>query len=174
MSSDFHNLECGIGLGSNRGDRLGNLRRARDRIIEIDGLRLLAASPIYETDPVDVAPAYGDFLFLNACLVVRYEGSPDDLARRLHAIEDELGRRRTEDRNAPRVIDIDLLYAGDTTLGSGDLLLPHPRWNARKFVVHPLADVRPDLRLPGDPRTIREVDSALPDRPAVHIHADTW
>lgn len=174
MSSDSHNLEYGLGLGSNRGDRLANLRHARERIRRIEGVRILAASPVYETDPVDVSPAFRDSLFLNACLVVDYPGEPIELARRLHAIEDAMGRRRTADRNAPRVIDIDLLYAGDTLLESGELSLPHPRWHARRFVVKPLADIRPDLRLPGSTRTLRELDRALPDSPSVHRHAENW
>jgi len=73
-----------------------------------------------------------------------------------------MGRIRTEDRNAPRVIDIDILYAGSVKRTDGNLDLPHPRWAQRRFVVQPLADVRPFLRLPGETRTVSDILKTLP------------
>lgn len=72
-----------------------------------------------------------------------------------------MGRVRTGDRNAPRIIDIDILYAGDFIVHEPGLVLPHPRWAEREFVVQPLADVRPDLVLPGTGSKVREVLEAV-------------
>ena len=69
----------------------------------------------------------------------------------------------TADRNAPRTIDIDILYAGKTCIDSGGLLVPHPRWAGRRFVVEPLAEIRPELILPGAKQTVAEIVKNLPD-----------
>jgi len=167
-------VEYGLSLGSNLGDRLRNLRAARDRVCALPGAALLAQSRVYETEPVDVSAAYRDLAFLNAVLVVESGMPPRVLHARLHAIEAELGRERSGDRNAPRAIDIDLLYAGDLRVRDAVLTVPHARWAERRFVVQPLADVRPNRVLPGEPRTVREVLFALPREPAVVPFAEEW
>ena len=80
----------------------------------------------------------------------------------IHKIEADMGRVRGEDRNAPRTIDIDILYAGNITRSDGILDLPHPKWAHRRFVLQPLADVRPFLHLPGESRVISDILKALP------------
>ena len=167
-------MEVGLSLGSNVGDRLAMLRGAGQRIAALAGVRILAGSPVYETEPVGVKPAYVDLRYLNAVLVIEYDGDPAALANELHAIEASLGRKREPDRNAPRTIDIDVLYAGEVRQSDGTLDLPHPRWSERRFVVQPLADVRPSLKLPGSARTVAEVLAALPDNPRVVRFADAW
>ncbi len=168
-------IEVGLSLGSNLGDRLAHLSRARDRIAALPGVRLLAQSAAYETSPVDVRPEYRDILFLNAVLVIASDVPPAALSDTLHAIEDEFGRRRGPDRNQPRPIDIDLIYAGSRALATPRLTLPHPRWAGRRFVVEPLAEVRPALRLPGETRTVRQVFSALPpSAESVTVFAREW
>ena len=167
-------IEIGLSLGSNTGHRLANLQDARAAIRRIPGVDVVAASPVYETEPVDVSPAHRHLPFLNAVLVLRSGVDAERLAGQMHAIEAELGRERTADRNAPRPIDIDLIYAGDLTLRTAALRVPHPRWAERRFVVEPLAAVRPGLRLPGESRTVAEVLSSLPRTPNVVVFLSTW
>ncbi len=167
-------MEFGISIGSNLGDRLAHLRAARTRIVALPDMRLTACSPLYETEPVDVGPVYRDQAFLNAVLIVESAQTPEAFAAALHAIEDALGRVRGADRNAPRPIDLDVLYAGDRTSADATLTLPHPRWAERRFVVQPLADVRPDLRLPGVSGTVREILLTLPARPEVLLFTRSW
>lgn len=168
-------MEIGLSLGGNLGDRLALLREATRRIAALPGLRLLAIAPVYETEPVGVRPEHAHLAYLNTVLIVEAPDALDlqALADALHAIEWDLGRRRTEDRNAPRPIDIDVLYAGAVTRADGILDLPHPRWARRRFVVQPLADIRPALRLPGESRTVAEILAALPSSESVRrLEAD--
>lgn len=166
-------MEAGIGLGSNLGDRLATLAAARDRLARLPGLRLLAASRVYETAPVDVPERYRNLPFLNAVAVFECALAVRDLAAGLKRLEAELGRVRSADRNAPRTIDLDILYAGAETVRDPDLVIPHARWAERLFVVRPLADVRPELRLPGSALTVREVLARLPDE-GVSLFAEAW
>ena len=167
-------MEYGLSLGSNLGDRLQNLRAARDCILALPGVALLAQSPVYDTEPVGVRPEHARLTFLNAVLVIAAPPEPAALARELRALEAELGRRRTADRYAPRPIDIDLLYAEGRRLSGAELTLPHERWSQRRFVAQPLCDVRPDLVLPGESRTVREVLLALPEQPRVIFLTVCW
>jgi len=158
-------MEIGLGLGSNLDQRLENLREATARIIRLRGTHLLAKAAIYETEPVDVKPEYAPLEYLNTAIIIESSMELSLLSDAIHQIESDLGRVRTEDRNAPRTIDIDILYAGAIQRRDGILDLPHPRWAQRRFVVQPLADVRPFLRLPGEPRTITEILTSLPGSP---------
>jgi len=167
-------MEVGLSLGANLGDRLACLREARDRVAGLPGTRVLASSSVYETEPVDVSASHRDKTYLNAVIVVDTDLDPGDLAVRLRRMESAMGRVRTEDRNAPRPIDLDILYTGAMRIDGPDLTVPHSRWNERRFVVQPLADVRPALCLPGEPRTVREVLLALPDTPDVVLFEATW
>lgn len=167
-------VESAISLGSNVGDRLSALQTARDRIAALPRTRLIAQSPIYETEPVGVKPEYKHLLFLNAVVVFETEFDLRDWFDRLRATEFDLGRRRDGDRYAPRTIDIDLLYYGDVIMAEGDLRLPHPLWNRRRFVLQPLADVRPDLVLPGKSRAVRDILNELPPGEAVMLLTRRW
>ncbi|MDA0989883.1 MAG: 2-amino-4-hydroxy-6-hydroxymethyldihydropteridine diphosphokinase [Verrucomicrobia bacterium] len=167
-------MEFGLSLGSNLGDRLEHLRRARGRIATLDGVVEVAASGVDATEPVDVSDAYRDFPFLNAVLIVASERHVEELARVLHAIEHDFGRIRQADKNAPRPLDIDIIYAGDLTVATPSLTLPHARWNERRFVVQPLADVRADLKLPGCDQAVGALLLALPTSPDVIVFARTW
>lgn len=155
-------MEIGLSLGSNLNHRLENLREATNRIGSLPGTRVLAKAPVYETEPVGVKQEYATLHYLNTVVIIETDMALADLSNAIHQIEADMGRIRTEDRNAPRAIDIDVLYAGEIERADGILDLPHPRWAQRRFVVQPLADVRPHLRLPGEPRRVSEILKSLP------------
>ena len=167
-------METGLSLGSNLGDRLANLRAARQRLLALPGVRLLAAAPVYETEPVGVRPEFRHLAFLNTVLLLDGDGPPAAWRDATAQIEDALGRVRSADKFAPRPLDIDVLYVGNCCLDEGGLILPHPRWMLRRFVLQPLADVRPDLILPGATRTVLQTLAGLPPGEAVNKFCDVW
>ena len=167
-------IEIGFGLGSNLGDRLASLVQSRDRLIAQSQARLLAQSAVYETAPVDVRPEYEHMAFLNAVLIIESTWPVEPWLARLAEIEEQLGRERTDDQYAPRTIDIDILYAGSSCIDSGGLIVPHPRWAARRFVVEPLAEVRPDMVLPGAGRTVAAVRDGMTHEDSCRVYIETW
>lgn len=150
----------GIALGSNLGDRLANLKSAAGLLREIatPGAPFLEA-PIYQTEPLACPP--DSPLFYNSVVEIDFQGSPCDLLELTQSIERKLGRTAVPVRNAPRIVDVDLLYFGDEILQSSELELPHPRIAERLFVLQPLAQIRPGLILPGQSRTILELLQSL-------------
>ena len=150
-----------LSLGSNVGDREGNLRSA------IEHLRVLRASPIYETEPVD----YTDQpWFLNLVVEIETDLAPLELLAATSRIEQELGRVRTVAKG-PRTIDIDILLYGDEVIDQPGLQIPHPRMAERRFVLAPLADLAPDLRHPIMHQTIREMLAAAPPETIRLLHS---
>ena len=103
-------MEIGLGLGSNLDHRLDYLREAVHRIDALPGTQILAKAPIYETEPVDVKPEYKPLEYLNTVIIIESTMPLPALSDAVHKIETDMGRVRTEDRNAPRPIDICLLY----------------------------------------------------------------
>jgi 2-amino-4-hydroxy-6-hydroxymethyldihydropteridine diphosphokinase len=163
---------AGIALGSNLGDRLANIRAAIGFLREIatSGQPFLCA-PVYQTEPRFCPPGSPDFY--NTVIEMDFAGSASGLLQQTQAAELKLGRVRGTERNAPRTIDIDLLYLGDGQLNDAALDLPHPRIGERRFVLQPLADIRPDLVLPGQSRTIGEMLAALEsDEAPLRVVAD--
>jgi 2-amino-4-hydroxy-6-hydroxymethyldihydropteridine diphosphokinase len=167
-------MEIGLSLGSNLGDRLGFLRAARDAIAALDDVRVVAQSPVYETEPVGVKPEYADLAYLNAVVILATDRAVADVHRDLARIEESHGRVRRGDRFAPRTLDIDVLYAGDLVAATDRLTVPHPRWADRRFVVQPLADVRPGLVLPGMDRPVQSWLNDMPVEPRVTLFAREW
>ena len=166
-------MRTAIALGSNLGDRLDNLRVARQQISDLTDIQLpVLASAIYETDPVDCEP--GAPKFLNAVVEFGYNGDPLQLLKKLKSLEKALGRPREHARNVSRKIDIDLLYIGDMKINDGELELPHPRMHLRRFVLQPLADIRPDLILPGQTKTVRDLLAQLIDACNVVCVRNDW
>jgi 2-amino-4-hydroxy-6-hydroxymethyldihydropteridine diphosphokinase len=143
----------GIALGSNLGDRPANLQAARNRLREIatPGELFLEAST-YQTEPHLCPP--GSPYFHNSVVEIAFDGDPFVLLELTQAIEQQLGRTTSPQRNAPRIIDVDLLYFGDEIIDTEALVLPHPRIRERRFVLQPLAEIRPHLILPGSPHPV--------------------
>ncbi|MGQ9661465.1 MAG: 2-amino-4-hydroxy-6-hydroxymethyldihydropteridine diphosphokinase [Kiritimatiellia bacterium] len=167
-------VEVVISLGSNLGDRLVNLQQAREAIVRLRGVSFVAKSRVYETEPVEVAAQYAATLFLNAILIVNTQIELERLAKHLHGIEEKLGRIRGPERNAPRTLDADIICAENVQLCTTELTVPHPRWSERRFVVEPLAELRPQLVVPGQEQSISEILATLPPRPSVKVFRDEW
>ena len=156
-------LFAGIALGSNIGDRHKELDAG---IVFLRGLSLhgrLRESPRIETAPVDCPPGSQDFL--NA--VAEIELDPDiipplELMRRLQAFERQRGRPSLRSTNAPRPLDLDIIYYGDFVFQECGLVIPHPRAAQRRFVLQPLSHLRSDLVFPGQTRTVRELLDSAP------------
>lgn len=152
---------AGIALGSNLGDRLANLRCAAGmlRDLAVPGEEFLTTL-VYRTEPMHCPEGSPDFY--NTVLELEYAGTAPELLAATRRIETAMGRVRGAERNAPRIIDLDLLYFGDEQWATEDLELPHPRIAERRFVLEPLADIRPDLVLPGTLETVAEMLGELP------------
>jgi 2-amino-4-hydroxy-6-hydroxymethyldihydropteridine diphosphokinase len=134
-----------LGLGSNVGDRRANLQAGADALAA-RGIRVLASSSTYDTDPV------GEILdqpaFLNACLRIETELEPEALLDACKEVEIELGRDLAAPRHSPRPLDVDLLLLGDEPYRSDRLVLPHAQATERRFVLIPLVELDPDLVTP--------------------------
>lgn len=159
-----------IALGSNLGDRLATLQTARDRLREraAPGAAFLQSS-IYRTEPVGCPEGSADFF--NAVIEIGWPGTPLDLLAALQGIEAALGRVRGGRPNEPRTLDLDLLAFADLTLAHPDLVLPHPRLGGRRFVLEPLAEIRPDLRPPGLGDSVAGRLAVLGGPPPERVHA---
>ncbi len=146
-----------LSLGSNIGDRARNLQAALEQLAAPD-LRVVRASPTYETEPLEYA---AQRWFLNLVAEAATELLPMQLLMRIGRVERALGRVRTVPKG-PRIIDIDILFYGRTIVRAAKLEIPHPRMAERRFVLAPLADLAPDLRHPVTGKTIREMLDAAP------------
>ena len=141
-------MEIGSSLGSNLGDRLKFLTSARDLLINLENTRFITQSSIYSTTPVDVKSEYRTKSYYNCIIILESLITLNSWWKEICLIESCLGRKRTKEINEPRTIDIDMIYAGNKIINSNELVIPHPRWFKRKFVLKPLCEVRPDLVLP--------------------------
>jgi 2-amino-4-hydroxy-6-hydroxymethyldihydropteridine diphosphokinase len=152
-------VTAAVGLGSNLGDRRAHLDHAVSKLQHL--LAGLKVSRYYDTKPEGVSGPQP--MFLNAAAVGETTLSARALLERLLAIEDEQGRDRPY-ANAPRSLDLDLILFGDATRDEPGLIVPHPRFRERRFVLEPLASIAPDLR---DPVSGRSVADLLLDLRAV-------
>lgn len=135
-----------VGLGSNLGDRLDNLKRAVELLLE-KGLAVMEASSVYETDPV--GPPQPDYL--NAAVAIDCDLLPAELVAVLKRVEAEIGREQSE-RWGPRVIDLDLLLYGEETVAEPGVTVPHSELTNRAFAMVPILEIDDDVELPsGEP-----------------------
>ncbi len=135
-----------VGLGSNLGDREALLRAALEQLAAEPGVELVSVSGFRETEPVGLLDQPR---FLNAAAAVETALAPRALLERLLGIERRLGRERSGPRFGPRTIDLDLLLYGQEQLDEPGLTVPHPRLHERAFVLEPLAELEPELVVPG-------------------------
>jgi len=145
-----------LALGSNLGDRVGNLREAIGGLTKA-GLEVTAVSSIYETRAMYKTDQPD---FLNLVVEAKTQMLPKVMIRRLQKIERELGRRRLM-ANGPRTIDIDVLFFGRFVIQTPELTVPHPRMEERRFVLEPLAEIAASLRHPVTKRTAAEMLAAV-------------
>jgi 2-amino-4-hydroxy-6-hydroxymethyldihydropteridine diphosphokinase len=134
-----------VGIGSNLGDREAHMRSALELLAAEKAIEVVAVSELRETDPVGPVE---QGRFVNGAALLETELSPRELLGRLLTIEGRLGRVRNE-RFGPRTIDLDLLVYGDAEVDEPGLTVPHPRLHERRFALEPLADLAPDLVVPG-------------------------
>jgi 2-amino-4-hydroxy-6-hydroxymethyldihydropteridine diphosphokinase len=151
-----------IGLGSNLGDRRAALEGAIAALSETPGIVVRKVSSFHETEPVG-GPA-GQGRYLNAAAALETTLEPIELVRVLQQIETRFGRGRTV-RWAERTLDLDLLLFGDRIIDTPGLIVPHPRFSVRRFVLEPLADVAPEAVDPVTGRTIAQLLADLDRRP---------
>jgi 2-amino-4-hydroxy-6-hydroxymethyldihydropteridine diphosphokinase len=135
-----------LGLGSNVGDRTEHLR-AGIELLAKSGVEVDAVSSAFETEPVGEVLDQPDFL--NAAIRIRTELEPEQLLDVCKQVEAERGRILDAPRHSPRPLDVDLLLLGDLELSTDRLTLPHPEVTSRRFVLVPLLELDPDLKLPG-------------------------
>jgi 2-amino-4-hydroxy-6-hydroxymethyldihydropteridine diphosphokinase len=135
-----------IGLGSNLGDREQTIRAALDRLASTPGVHVDAVSALRQTDPV--GPVTDQPPFLNGVARLKTSLGARELLALLLELELEAGRRRDAPPGGPRTLDLDLLLYGDSELDEPGLQVPHPRMHERRFVLEPLAELEPGLKLP--------------------------
>jgi 2-amino-4-hydroxy-6-hydroxymethyldihydropteridine diphosphokinase len=158
-----------LGLGSNEGDRLANLRAARSAL-DGHGMAVVASSSVYETEPQGEITEQADFL--NACLRIETALDPGGLLAACKAVERRLGRLPGGPRHGPRPIDVDVLLLGDIEHSSERLTLPHREVRARRFVLEPLLELDPDLTLPDGTALAAELDGLSGQRVEVFAPPD--
>ncbi len=147
-----------VALGSNLGNSTENVRKAMDRLEEFSTTRLLRSS-LWQSTPVDCPP--GSPTFINAVIGLTVTESAEELLERLQWMEKEFGREEKKVLNEARPLDLDLIAFGEEERATERLTLPHPRAHSRKFVLEPLAEIAPELVLPGQKKTVRELLATL-------------
>lgn len=133
-------MEYIISVGTNMGDREENIKRSIDAINLLPYTDVVAQSAVYETEPVGYARQQN---FYNIILKVESVFDPHEMLGACLGIESGFGRLRTV-RFGPRIIDIDIIFAEDEKIESRNLIVPHPRYKERRFILEPLLDIFPD------------------------------
>ena len=159
-----------LGLGSNEGDRLANLRAAREALGG-HGIEVTGSSSVYETAPQGEVTDQPDFL--NACLRIHTGLEPEGLLDACKAVERELGRVPGGVRHGPRPIDVDVLLLGKRSYASERLGLPHAEVASRRFVLEPLLELDPALALP-DGTPLAERLPAVADQRVARVAPPGW
>ncbi len=152
-----------LGLGSNQGDPVRRIRSAIRMLRHHPAVRIVRVSRLYRSEPVGHRDQPW---FVNTACVIDTELAPQDLAAVLRRIESALGKA-VAFPNGPRTIDLDLLMFDDQQFSSPDLIIPHPRFRERRFVLVPLAEAAPDAVDPVSGRKIADLLRRCPDRSAV-------
>jgi len=152
-----------IGIGSNQGDSARIVRAAVGELRPLAGgaAEDFRVSSLWRTSPVDCPPDAPAFVNAAVAFPAPPEQTPEGMLAGLKALERRWGRLRSEVRNAPRILDLDLLIYGCARRDADDFVLPHPRGLGRRFVLAPAAEVAPELPWPGTGKTVAELEAAL-------------
>ena len=155
----MHQHTAYIAFGSNLGDKLANCREAMAALGATDGIRLLARSAFYRTEPVDYLD---QAWFVNAVARIETHLQPLDLLAALQTIETAAGRtRKGAVRFGPRTLDLDIVFYDDLVLDTPELVLPHPRMHKRRFVLKPMCDINPQVLHPVLQRNVQDLLDSL-------------
>ena len=131
-----------IGIGSNLGDRKVNALEAVDRVSKLPGTRIVRASSLYESEPLGDAKTW----FVNSVIEIETDFPPEELLKKLKAIEKAMGRRRVKGKRwGSRIIDLDILLCNQDVVEKRSLKIPHPEMHKRRFVLLPLAELAPHV-----------------------------
>ncbi len=159
MNPDPHQVTF-VALGSNLGDSPAILREALAKLEALSAAPLLKSS-LWQSSPVDCPPGSPPFVNAVVGLMPRPGETPESLLEKLQSLERALGRPPKKVLNEPRPLDLDLIAFGGERRSSERLVLPHPRAHQRRFVLAPLAEIAPELVLPGQTATVAELLAAL-------------
>ena len=157
-----------LSLGSNLGNREETLRKAVRQLAAADGVKTLAVSSLYETEPWGKKDQPS---FLNIAVSQQTTLSPEELLALAQAVETELGRMRHE-RWGPRTVDVDILNIEGVERKTPTLTLPHPFMTERAFVLVPLAEIAPDLVVMG--RTVEAWEKSVDDGSVIRVAGQEW
>jgi len=150
-----------IGIGSNKGKRIKNVREALDCIKK--KMKIERISSLYLTEPIEVKGEW----FVNCALEVMTNKEPMQLLRTLLKIEEKMGRIRIKEKKISRIIDLDLLLYEEKILKEKELVLPHPSLHKRRFVLIPLNEINPDIYHPLLKKPVKEILASLTDNHVV-------
>ena len=140
-----------IGIGSNLGDRKANALEAVERVSKLPQTRIMRASSLYESEPLGDAKTW----FVNSVIEIETEFPPDQLLRKLKAIEEAMGRKRVKGKRwGSRIIDLDILLCDQEMVDKRSLKVPHPEMHKRRFVLLPLAELAPQVVHPQLKQTV--------------------
>lgn len=157
----LHSALAFVALGSNVGDSSATIARAIERLRDFSSRPLLTSS-LWQTTPVDCPPGSPPFLNAIVGLTPLPGETPESLLAKLQSLEKEFGRQPKNVLNEPRPLDLDIIAFGNELRNSPALTLPHPRAHQRRFVLEPLAEIAPDLVLPGQTANVSRLLEALP------------
>lgn len=146
-----------LSIGSNIDNRSANCRNALKALDDVDGIKLMAFSSLYETKPMDYEDQPN---FINMAAKIETDLSPQKLLIEIKSIERLLGRKKSF-RWGPRIIDLDILFYADKILTTPDLTIPHPRMTERGFVLIPLLEIGADVKHPLTGETVTELSAAF-------------
>jgi 2-amino-4-hydroxy-6-hydroxymethyldihydropteridine diphosphokinase len=149
-----------IGIGSNLGDRKANTLEAMERVSKLPATRIVRASSLYESEPLGNARTW----FVNSVIEIRTEFQPEELLKRLKAIEKAMGRKRVKGKRwGSRIIDLDILLCDQEIVDKRSLKIPHPEMHKRRFVLLPLAELAPHVVHPHLGQSVSVLLAAVKD-----------
>jgi 2-amino-4-hydroxy-6-hydroxymethyldihydropteridine diphosphokinase len=150
-----------VALGSNLGEARQNILQGMERLQKLSTVPLVKSS-LWRTAPVDCPPGSPPFVNAVIALLPDTRETPESLLAKLQAVEKEFGRQPKKVLNESRLLDLDLISFGRETRTTPELTLPHPRAHLRRFVLHPLSEIAPELVLPGQEETVVQLLNRLP------------